>query len=603
MKKVLKYMLAILMPLVILLQTIPAFAIGSDYYVVNSAGSESEMFYDNSMSYFNLNHRYVMDWVKEQNFYIENYLSPETVLKLKKEKNNYSSIVYDDFAGYSNFTDSLFSYYCKKLRLDDNSTLIQKLYNSFIFDFYSSQYSLYKDCTGDMQLYYHSGVCQDFSSTFKRFCETLGIKCDLVSSEKLNHAWNELYIDGQLYLCDCTFGVDSFLITPDEFNKLWERNVYLFSDGKYKIDDPKSSNWKIYAAKRYQVNLGKSPKHNYVKSLSVNPVCNGYLLRWNNDNSDYYLIKRMVYKSGKCVSDDYLKYVFPSDDGKCEFVDESATKFSDCDFKYIVIKQKFSNNIDSDSYASYDYTSPTSKYVAGEHLWANYKKLSEPQNGNLGCCIYKCSICHTQMVAYTSNQCCTNHDFISFTENGSKYNKCSKCGILEFLGSYSLKKVKIKKKKCQYTGKSIYNDIEAFNSSGQPLKLGKDYLLSFKNNVKVGKAVAIVDFVGLYSGRKQIKFNIDLNNVSLKIKPNKNFVSLSWKKAKGINGYQIQLATDKKFKKNKKTVTLQKRKYTNVNIKKLKSDKKYYARVRTYKFVNNKKVYSTCSKVKTFKTK
>ena len=88
-----------------------------------------------------------------------------------------------------------------------------------------------------------------------------------------------------------------------------------------------------------------------------------------------------------------------------------------------------------------------------------------------------------------------------------------------------------------------------------------------------------------------------------KIKAAKKAVSVEWKKVSGVKGYQIQVATDKKFKKNKKTVTVKKQKTTKTTVKKLKAKKKYYVRMRTYKIVNGKKVYSSWSKVKTVKTK
>ena len=88
-----------------------------------------------------------------------------------------------------------------------------------------------------------------------------------------------------------------------------------------------------------------------------------------------------------------------------------------------------------------------------------------------------------------------------------------------------------------------------------------------------------------------------------KIKAAKKAVSVEWKKVSGVNGYEIQVATDKKFKKNKKTVTVKKQKTTKTTVKKLKAKKKYYVRVRTYKIVNGKKVYSSWSKVKSVKTK
>mgnify|MGYP000481197346 CR=1 FL=1 len=47
-------------------------------------------------------------------------------------------------------------------------------------------------------------------------------------------------------------------------------------------------------------------------------------------------------------------------------------------------------------------------------------------------------------------------------------------------------------------------------------------------------------------------------------------LTITWSKISGVKGYQIQVATDKKFKKNKKTVTIKKQKTTKKTIKKLK---------------------------------
>ena len=88
-----------------------------------------------------------------------------------------------------------------------------------------------------------------------------------------------------------------------------------------------------------------------------------------------------------------------------------------------------------------------------------------------------------------------------------------------------------------------------------------------------------------------------------KAKGSKNAISLEWKKVNSVNGYEIQLATDKKFKKNKKSVTVGKQKTTKTTVKKLKAKKTYYVRIRTYKTVNGTKVYSDWSKAKSVKTK
>ncbi len=87
-----------------------------------------------------------------------------------------------------------------------------------------------------------------------------------------------------------------------------------------------------------------------------------------------------------------------------------------------------------------------------------------------------------------------------------------------------------------------------------------------------------------------------------KLKAGKKQFTANWKKAPTVAGYQIQYATNAKFKKAKK-VTVKKAGTIKKTFKKLKSRKKYYVRVRAYKTINGKKVYSPWSKSKTVKTK
>lgn len=83
----------------------------------------------------------------------------------------------------------------------------------------------------------------------------------------------------------------------------------------------------------------------------------------------------------------------------------------------------------------------------------------------------------------------------------------------------------------------------------------------------------------------------------------KKTITVQWKKLSGITGYQVQLGTNKKITKGKKTYTVKKAKTTKKTIKKLKSKKKYYVRVRAYKTQNSKKHYGKWSKIKTVKVK
>lgn len=84
----------------------------------------------------------------------------------------------------------------------------------------------------------------------------------------------------------------------------------------------------------------------------------------------------------------------------------------------------------------------------------------------------------------------------------------------------------------------------------------------------------------------------------------KKKLTVRWKKQKKLTtGYQIQVATNRKFTKNKKTVTVVGAAKTKAVIKKLKKGKTYYVRIRTFRKVSGKKLYSAWSKVKRKKIK
>ena len=78
---------------------------------------------------------------------------------------------------------------------------------------------------------------------------------------------------------------------------------------------------------------------------------------------------------------------------------------------------------------------------------------------------------------------------------------------------------------------------------------------------------------------------------------------VTWKKQKGVTGYQVIYSTTKKFTKAKiKYVTVSGGK-SNVTLKKLKKGKTYYVKVRAYKKNGNSKLYGKYSVVKKIKMK
>ena len=116
-------------------------------------------------------------------------------------------------------------------------------------------------------------------------------------------------------------------------------------------------------------------------------------------------------------------------------------------------------------------------------------------------------------------------------------------------------------------------------------------------------------------GTGEYSFSMSLKGITTtKVKAAKNLkgkkAKITWTKKSDVDGYQVQVALNKKFTKSRKSKTLAVTKsyYSTKNptshtFTKLKKGKYYYARVRTYKLLNGKKYYSDWSSVKKFKVK
>ncbi len=174
-------------------------------------------------------------------------------------------------------------------------------------------------------------------------------------------------------------------------------------------------------------------------------------------------------------------------------------------------------------------------------------------------------------------------------------------------------KVKLSKSKFTYNGKVQKPKVKTIK--GHKVKAGEDYVAYLpkrfsKPTKNVGTYTMIIIGKGRYTGVTEATFKINPKGTKLKkIKSDKKAVVVKWKKQakkmskSRITGYQIKLATNKKFKKNKKTVNVTGYKRKSTRVENLKGGKKYFVKVRTYKTVNGKKCYSTWSKVKKVKTK
>ena len=187
-----------------------------------------------------------------------------------------------------------------------------------------------------------------------------------------------------------------------------------------------------------------------------------------------------------------------------------------------------------------------------------------------------------------------------------KKSVCKECGYISNSTTVIPKIASVKLKTTSYTydGKVKKPAVAVTDSKGKAIA-ASSYTVSYSKNKAVGTASAKITFKGNYFGSKTLSFKINPNGTTLSAltAKSKGF-TVKWKKqAAQTTGYEIQLATDSKFTKNKKTVTVSKNGTTSKAITKLKAKKKYYVRIRTYKTVSGKKYYSSWSKARTVTTK
>ncbi|MGI6032991.1 MAG: S8 family serine peptidase [Coriobacteriales bacterium] len=157
----------------------------------------------------------------------------------------------------------------------------------------------------------------------------------------------------------------------------------------------------------------------------------------------------------------------------------------------------------------------------------------------------------------------------------------------------------------KYTGSAL-TPAPRVVLNGFELTNGTDYVVSYRDNVKPGKATLTISGVGNYVGTRTANFTITApKTVKLakmakpKVKVGKKRMKVTWTKVASSTGYQISYRV--KGKKNWKTVTVKKGKQVSKTIKKLKKGKKYQVKIRAIATVGGKTYKGAYSKVRVSK--
>ena len=184
------------------------------------------------------------------------------------------------------------------------------------------------------------------------------------------------------------------------------------------------------------------------------------------------------------------------------------------------------------------------------------------------------------------------------TQNSSTTNKLKKQKITKVSSAYKKSVGQSFTLKPKAKGKITYKTgnkkVATVNSKGKVTVKG------------TGKATITVTAKATSTYSKCVKkitvYGVPKKPEMKKLTAGKKKFTVQWKKDKKADGYQVQYSTDKKFKKNVKSVNVSK-KNTKATVKKLKKGKTYRVRIRSYKKINGKKYYNGWGKVKSVKVK
>ena len=156
----------------------------------------------------------------------------------------------------------------------------------------------------------------------------------------------------------------------------------------------------------------------------------------------------------------------------------------------------------------------------------------------------------------------------------------------------SLSKSKIKAPGTQtYTGRRRQPAVTV-TCGGKTLKKGTDYTLTYYKNTSIGTATVVIRGTGHYTGTRKANFRIVPAGTSLtRASGGVKSVSLRWKTARHIHGYQIRWSTVRSMKSPKSSFIRSSRAASHT-VRRLQRGRTYYFQIRPYKIVNGRYYYA-----------
>ena len=441
-------------------------------------------------------------------------------------------------------------------------------------------------------------VCQGYAEAYVDIMTRLGVPCELVTSDQLNHAWNVVKIGGYWYHVDITWDdpLPDLTGRSDHFYFL-KSNTYF----QTKSDDGNGS----HSASDYEFTGKYNLTESDIKGTKFDNQLN------NVENAFGYYNGYWYGRDGRII----MKYKM-SDNGASE-----AGTLKSLEDKWAVWNETDSWYIDDNE----DVMNFSGISVVGNKLY--YSTPTEITNINLD------NGSETTTFTLDENQAFMGNIYGFYTDNENqkvmlyyelKQDPDSGYGVKlsKFLENIpdvkpdnttdsdnidnsekteekkvdiSTAKVTGVKTSYTYTGRQIKPSVKV-TADGSVLKKGTDYTVSYGTN-KIGKGTVTIKGKGSYTGTIKKSFKIIPRKTSVSCKSaSKGKMTVSLAKKTEAGKYQIIYSTSKKFSSYSSVKTKSTKKTFNVKSKKV-----YYVKARTIKTVGGVDYISGWSAVKKVK--
>ena len=171
--------------------------------------------------------------------------------------------------------------------------------------------------------------CQGYAMVFRYIMQLLGIDCYYTTSDKLNHIWDLVVIDGELYYVDCTFddttydvNYDDVYLSESPISGAYVYDSFLDSDSTMRKSGHRYTDWMTNGVSAYGCASSTYDSYFWKDTFNNIAYCDGY---WyytvTTDEGDGFYLYQVEFLSNTEYTETLVRTVETAWDGETEGYD------------------------------------------------------------------------------------------------------------------------------------------------------------------------------------------------------------------------------------------------------------------------------------------